>query len=98
MESYYGAITSIKKKRNKSKRVGLWESDSGIRVGKLTILVRSFEYRKNITEFKKSISSTRIGKLLVILDVKGTKDKHISRWVDQGILIYVGWKGIENSA
>ena len=34
------------KKRNKSKRVGLWESDSGIRVGKLTILVRSFEIEK----------------------------------------------------
>ena len=29
--------------RNKSKRAGLWESQSGIRVGKLTIWVRSFE-------------------------------------------------------
>ena len=28
---------------NKSKRAGLWESQSGIRVGKLTIWVRSFE-------------------------------------------------------
>ena len=27
---------------NKSKRAGLWESQSGIRVGKLTIWVRSF--------------------------------------------------------
>ena len=29
--------------RNKSKRVGLWESQSGMQVGKLTIWVRSFE-------------------------------------------------------
>ena len=28
---------------NKSKRAGLWESQSGIRVWKLTIWVRSFE-------------------------------------------------------
>ena len=32
--------------RKKSKRVGLWESQSGIRVGKLTIWVRSFEIEK----------------------------------------------------
>ena len=31
---------------NKSKRAGLWESQSGIRVGKLTIWVRSFEIEK----------------------------------------------------
>ena len=29
--------------RNKNKKAGLWESQSGIRVGKLTIGVRSFE-------------------------------------------------------
>ena len=32
--------------RNKCKRSGLWESQSGIRVGKLTIWVRSFEIEK----------------------------------------------------
>ena len=32
--------------KNKSKRAGLWELQSGIRVGKLTILVRSFETEK----------------------------------------------------
>ena len=32
--------------RNKSKRAGLWESQSGIRVGKSTIWVRSFEIEK----------------------------------------------------
>ena len=33
--------------RNKSKRAGLWESQSGIHVGKLTIWVRSFEIEKS---------------------------------------------------
>ena len=32
--------------RKKSKRAGPWESQSGIRVGKLTIWVRSFEIEK----------------------------------------------------
>ena len=32
---------------NKSKRAGLWESQSGIQVGKLTIWVRSFEIEKS---------------------------------------------------
>ena len=32
--------------RKKSKRAGLWESQSGTRVGKLAIWVRSFEIEK----------------------------------------------------
>ena len=63
-------ITS--EERNKSKRARLWESQSGIRVGKLTTWVRSFE-------FTRSISSTRIGKPVLMMDVKVSKDKHISR-------------------
>ena len=43
MESHCRTNTSIR--RNKSKRAGLWESQSGIRVGKLTIWVRSFEIK-----------------------------------------------------
>ena len=31
---------------NKSKRAGLWELQSGVQVGKLTICVRSFEIEK----------------------------------------------------
>ena len=31
---------------NKSKRAGLWESQSGVWVGKLTIWVKSFEIEK----------------------------------------------------
>ena len=41
---------------NKSKRAKLYESHSGIQVGKSTFWVRSF-----MAEFTKSISSTRIG-------------------------------------
>ena len=33
-------------KRNKSKRPGLWESQSGIQVGNQTIWVRPFEIKK----------------------------------------------------
>ena len=44
--------------RNRSKRAGLWESQSGIRVGKLTIWVRLFKIIKKFTWF---ISSRRIG-------------------------------------
>ena len=36
----------VSEERNKSKRAGLWESQSGIRVGKLIIWVRSFEVEK----------------------------------------------------
>ena len=32
--------------KRKSRKAGLWESQSGIRVGKLTIWVRSFEIEK----------------------------------------------------
>ena len=33
----------VSEERNKSKTTGLWQSQSGILVGKLTIWVRSFE-------------------------------------------------------
>ena len=57
-------------RRNKSKRAGLWES--GIGVGKLIMWVRAFEI---ITEFTRWISSARIGKSVLIMDVKVSKDK-----------------------
>ena len=44
--------------RNRSKRAGLWESQSGIWVGKLTIWIRLFKIIKKFTWF---ISSTRMG-------------------------------------
>ena len=36
----------VSEETNKSKRAGLWESQSGIQVGKLTIWVKSFEIEK----------------------------------------------------
>ena len=38
--------------------------------------------RKIITEFTRSISSTRIDKPVLMMDTKVSKDKNISRWVD----------------
>ena len=32
------------------------------------------------------------------MDVKVSKDKYISRWVDQENLIYVRWNSIKNDA
>ena len=71
---------------NKFKRAVLLESQPGIRVGKLTISVRSFE---NITKFTRSTSSTRIGLAVLMMDVQVSKDKHIRRWLDLENLIYV---------
>ena len=45
--------------------------------------------RKTITELTISISSARIGKWVFVVDVKVSKDKHISRWVDQENRIFV---------
>ena len=52
--------------------------------------------RKIITEFTRSVSSTRIGKSVLMMDVKVSKDKSISRWVDCENFIYVRWNWIKN--
>ena len=83
---------------NKSKRTGLWESQCGIRAGKLTIWVMWLEIKIIITEFIRLISSTRIGKPVLSMNVKVSKDKSISRWVDWENLIYVRWNRIKNCA
>ena len=54
--------------------------------------------RKIIAEFTRSISSTRIGKPVLMMDIKVSKGKHISRWVDQENLIYVGWNRVKTCA
>ena len=54
--------------------------------------------RKIITEFTRSISSTRIGKPVLMMDIKVSKDKNISRWVDQENLIYVRCNRVKNHA
>ena len=49
----------VSEERNKSKRQGLWKTQSGIWERKLTIWLRSFEMEKIITEFTSSTSFTR---------------------------------------
>ena len=61
--------------RNKSKRAGPWESQSGIWVRKLTIWVRPSEIEK--------LERSSPGEPVLMIDVKVSKDKHISRWVDR---------------
>ena len=78
-------------RRNKSKREGLRESQSGVPLGKLTTWIRSFE----ITRL---ISSTIIGKPVLMMDAKVSKGRNISRWIDQENLIYVRWSRIKNCA
>ena len=45
--------------------------------------------RKIITEFTRSISLTRIGEPILMIDIKVSKEKHISRWADRENLISV---------
>ena len=54
--------------------------------------------RKIITEFTRSICSARIGKPVLIKNIKVSKDKHIGKWVDRENFIYVRWLRIKNSA
>ena len=78
----------VSEKINKSKR-------AGITVWKVNHQSKVIWDRKFITEFTRSISSTRVGKPVLMMDVKVSKDKN-SRWVDQENLIYVRWNRIKN--
>ena len=40
----------------------------------------------------------RIGEPVLMMDVKVSKDKHISRWFDRENIIYVGLNRIKNHA
>ena len=42
-----------------------------------------------MTDFIRSICSTRIGKPVLLMDVEASKDKNINRWVDRENLIYM---------
>ena len=53
--------------------------------------------RKIITAFIRSISSTKIGQPVHMMNVKFSKDKYISRWVDQENLVYVTGQKIKFS-
>ena len=56
---------------------------------KVNHLSKVIGVRKIIAEFTRLISFTRIGKPVLMMDVKVSKDKNISRWVDRENLIYV---------
>ena len=45
--------------------------------------------RKIITELTRLISSTRKGKPVLMMDIKVSKDKNVSRWVDRENFIFV---------
>ena len=83
--------------RNNLKKAGLWESvwDPSRNVNHLSKFIWD---RKIITEFTRSISSTRIGKPVLMMDVKVSKNKNISRWIDWENLIYVRSNRIKNRA
>ena len=52
--------------------------------------------RQIMTELTRSISSTRIGKPVLMMCLKVSKDRNISRGVDQENLICVRWNRIKN--
>ena len=84
----------VSEEREKSKSVELWE-DLGRKVNHMSKVIWD---KKNITEFTRSISSTRIDEPVLMMKVRVSKDKHISRWVDWENLICIRWNRIKNSA
>ena len=42
-----------------------------------------------MTDLTGSISTTRIGKPVLLMDVKASKDKQNKRWIDRENLIYI---------
>ena len=96
-ESHCRTNTIVRRKKeiqkNRTMRISVWDPSR-----KRNYLSKVIWDRKIITEFTRSISSTRIGKPVLMMDVKVSKDKNISRWVDQENLIYVRWNRIKNHA
>ena len=96
-ESHCRTNTSNRRKKEIQKRgtmrITVWNPNR--KVNHLSKVIWDW---KNITEFTRSISSTRIGEPVLMLDVKVSKDKNISRWVDRKNLIYVRWNRIKNCA
>ena len=65
-------------------RIRIWDPSK-----KVNHLSKVISDRKIITEFTRLISSTGIDKPVLMMGVKVSKDKNISRWVDQENLMYV---------
>ena len=64
--------------KSRTVRITVWDTSR-----KVNHLSKVIWDRKIITEFTRSISSTRIGKPVLMMGIKVSKNKHISRWVDQ---------------
>ena len=97
-ESHCRTNTSIRRKKqiqkSRTMRITVWDLSR-----KVNHLSKVIWDRKNITQFTRSISSSnKIGKPVLMMDIKDSKDKNISRWVDQENLIYVRWNRIKNRA
>ena len=94
-ESHRRTNTSIRRKKeiqkSRTMRITVWDPSR-----KVNHLSKVIWDRKIITEFTRLISSTRIGKPVLMMDIKVSKDKHISRWVDRENLSYIRWNRIKN--
>ena len=49
-----------------------------------------------LSQVTRPISSTKIGWPVIMMDVKVSKNKHISRWIDLENRNYVRWNRIKN--
>ena len=96
-KSHFRTNTSVRRKKEIQKsstvRITVW--DPRRKVNHLSKIIGD---RKNIAEFSRSISSTRIGKPALMKDVKVSKGKNINKWVERENLIYVRWSRIKNNA
>ena len=94
-ESQFKTKTSIREKKQTQKswtqRITIWD-----RSRKVNNLIKVVSDRKTIIVFIRSISSTIIDYPVLMMDVKVSKDKCISRWDDRENLIYVLWNEIKN--
>ena len=96
-ESHCRTNTSVRRKKwiQKGRTMGITVWNPSRKVNHLSKIIWD---RKTITEFTRSISSTKIGEPVFMMDVKISKDKNISRWIDRENLIYVRWIRIKNRA
>ena len=87
--------TTRKKQIQKSRTVRITVWDPITKVKHLSKFLWDY---KNYNWVPRSINSTRIGRLVLLMDVTVSKDKHICRWADRENLIYVRWNRIKNCA
>ena len=96
-ESRCRTNTSVRRKKeiqkSRTMRITFWNPSR--KVGHLGKVIWD---RKIRTEFTWSISCTRIGNSVLVMNFKVCKDKNISRWADWENLIYFRWSRIKNCA